>query len=66
MILRGLEFVRPTHTQVTGSNRKCDLRLTEKLAIMRADPVSLLNTCDEFVCKCRQMNKLILRFLKKK
>ena len=66
MILRRLEFVRPTHTQVTGNNRKCDLSLTEKLAIMRADPVSLLSTFDEFVCKYRQMNKLTLRFLKKK
>ena len=33
----------------TGRNRKCDLCLTEKLAIMKADPESLLNMLDEFV-----------------
>ena len=32
----------------TGVTRKCDLCLTEKLAIMKADPESLLNTRGEF------------------
>ena len=49
----------------TGGTRKCDLCLTEKLAIMKADPESLLNTRDEFVSKCRHMNKFTLRFFKK-
>ena len=49
----------------TGGTRKCDLCLTEKLAIMEADPESLLNKSDEFVSKCRRMNKLTLRFFKK-
>ena len=50
----------------TGGARKCDLCLTEKLAIMKADPESLLNTCDECVAKFRHMNKFTLRFFKKK
>ena len=45
---------------------KFDLCLTEKPAIMKADPESLLNTRDEFVSKCRHMNKFTLRFFKKK
>ena len=43
---------------VCGS-RKCDLCLTEKLTIIKADPESLLNTRDELVFKCRHMNKQI-------
>ena len=50
----------------TGGTRKCDLCLTEKLTIMKADPESLLNTRDEFVSKCRHKNKFTLRFFKKK
>ena len=33
---------------------------------MKADPETLLNTFDEFACKCRDMNKFTLRFFKKK
>ena len=33
---------------------------------VKADPESLLNTRDEFVSKCRHMNKFTLRFFKKK
>ena len=50
----------------TGGTRKCDLCLTEKLTIMKADLKSLLNMRDEFVSKCRHMNKFTLRFSKKK
>ena len=50
----------------TGGTRKCDLCLTEKQTIMKVDLESLLNTCHEFVSKCRQMNKFTLRFFKKK
>ena len=50
----------------TGGTRKCDLCLTEKLAIMKADPGSLFNARDEFISKCRHMNKFTLRFFKKK
>ena len=50
----------------TDGTRKCDLCLTEKLAIIKADPESLFNTLDEFVSKCRHMNKFTLRFFKKK
>ena len=46
----------------TGGTRKCDLCLTEKLAFMKEDRDPQLNTCDEFVSKCRHMNKLTLRF----
>ena len=37
---------------IHSGTRKCDLCLTENLAIMKADPESLLNTRDEFVSKC--------------
>ena len=50
----------------TGGIGKCDLCLPEKLDVMKADPESLLNTCDEFVSKCRHMNKFTLRLFKKK
>ena len=65
-------IVSYTHTQVvkahpyTGGTRKFDPCLTENLAIMKAGPESLLNTRDEFVSKCRHMNKFTLNFLKKK
>ena len=50
----------------TGGTRKCDLCLTEKLAITKADPKSLLDMHDKFVSKSRHMNKFTLRFFKKK
>ena len=50
----------------TGGTRKCDLCLTEKLTIMKADLESLLNAHGEFVSRCRHMNKFTLRFFKKK
>ena len=50
----------------TGSTTKCDLCLTEKLAIMKADPESVRNTLDELFSKCRHMNKFKLRFFKSK
>ena len=37
-----------------GCTRKCELCLTKKLTIAKADPSSLLNTPDEFISKCRQ------------
>ena len=50
----------------TVGTKKCDLCLTEKLAIMKADPESILNTRDEFVAEFRHMNKFKLRLFKKK
>ena len=50
----------------TGGTRICDLCLTEKLAIMKVDPESLLNMRDKFVSKCRHMTKFTMRFFKKK
>ena len=47
-----------------GSTMKCDLCLTEKLTIAKADPSSLLNTRDEFISKCRHMNKFTLKCFK--
>ena len=46
--------------------RKYDLCLTEKLSIMKVDLESLVNTLDEFVSKCRHLNKFTLSFFKKK
>ena len=47
-----------------GCTRKCDLYLTEKLMIAKADPSSLLNTHDKFISKCRHMNKFTLKCFK--
>ena len=52
------------HPYVCGS-RKCDFCLTEKLAIIKADPETLLNTLDELVSKRRHMNKFTMRRFKK-
>ena len=46
------------------STRKCDLCLTEKLAIAKADSSFLFNTCEEFISKCRHMNKFTLKYFK--
>ena len=52
------------HPYVCGS-RKCDLCLTEKLTIIKADLERLLNTRDELVSKWMHMNKFTLRHFKK-
>ena len=44
--------------------RKCDLCLSEKLMIARANSASLLNKRDELVSKCHHMNKFTLKCLK--
>ena len=50
----------------TGGNIKSGLCLTGKLDVMKEDPESLFNTHEEFVPRCRHMNKLTLSFSKKK
>ena len=47
-----------------GCTRKCDLCLTEKFMIAKAGPSALLSTCDEFISKCRHMNKFTLKWFK--
>ena len=47
-----------------GCTSKCDLCLTEKLMIAKADLSSLLNTRDEFISKWRHMNKFTLKCFK--
>ena len=42
--------------------RKCDLCLTEKVAVAKPDPSFLLNTTDEFISKCRNMSKFTLKW----
>ena len=44
-----------------GCTRKCDLCLTEKFMTAKAGPSALLSTCDEFISKCRHMNKFTLK-----
>ena len=39
------------HTFSSGS-KKCDLCVTEKLTILKADPQTLLNKRDELLAKC--------------
>ena len=63
MTLSGLLLVKPPQT---GGARKCDLCLTEEMAIMKADLEPLLNMHEEFVSKCRHINKFTLWFFKKK
>ena len=41
--------------------QKRDLCLTEKLTIPKIDPSSQLNTRDEFISKCRNMNTFTLK-----
>ena len=48
----------------TGYTGKCDLCLTGKLMIAKADLCSLLNTRDEFITKCRHVNKFTLKYSK--
>ena len=50
----------------TGNIKKCDLYLTEKLAIVKANSEPLLNTRDEFLNVGRHMNKITLKFFNNK
>ena len=45
---------------ICGS-KPCDLCLTEKLLIAKADPRTLLNKRPEIVSKCRHRNKFTLK-----
>ena len=42
-------------------SKRCDLCLTEKLLIAKADPRTLLNKRSEIVSKCRHRNKFTLK-----
>ena len=44
--------------------RKCDLCLTEKYIIARADQKYLLNKRTEIISKCRHRNKYVLKNIK--
>ena len=44
--------------------RRSDLCLTEKLFIVRADPLTLLNKSTELISKCRHRNKFTLAKVK--
>ena len=55
----------PLQIQAYFAAQKNVTFLTEKVIIARADPSSTLNTRDEFVSKCRRMNKSILKCFKK-
>ena len=47
-----------------GGGNPCDLCLTEKLLINKADSSHLLNKRDELISKCRHRNKFLLKCLK--
>ena len=51
------------HPYISGT-RKCNLRLSEKLIIARANSASLSYKRDELVSKCRHMNKFTLKCFK--
>ena len=41
--------------------KRCELCLTEKLIIAKADPKTLLNKTSEIISKCRHHNKFTLK-----
>ena len=45
-------------------SKRCDLCLTEKMIIVRAEPKGLLNKRTELISKCRHRNKFLLSNLK--
>ena len=45
----------------TCGSKRCDLCLTEKLLIAKADPKTLLNKRSEIISKCRHHNKFTLK-----
>ena len=51
---------KKAHTFSSGS-KKCDLCLTEKMAILFANPIESLNTRDEIMSKCRHQAKFTLK-----
>ena len=46
-------------------SKRCDLCLSEKVAIIRADPDTLLNRRTELISKCRHRNKFLLANVKR-
>ena len=63
---RGLEpeihwFIHKRAHAFSSGSRKCDLCLTEKMAILFADPIHALNTRDEIMSKCRHRAKFTLK-----
>ena len=48
----------------TGCTRNCKLCLTEKFTIPKADPSSLLHTHNEFISRCRDINKFTCKYFK--
>ena len=49
----------------TCGTRRCDLCLTEKTCIIRANPLGLLNKRTELISKCRHRNKYLLANIKR-
>merc|ERR1712105_189355 len=45
----------------SNETKKCDLCLTEKLQIIKADKRNLLNSRSELISKCRHENKFYLK-----
>ena len=52
--------VEKTATPYKCGTRKCDLCLSEKVAIVRANPNGLLNKRTELISKCRHRNKFLI------
>ena len=57
--------IAATSSPYKTGTRRCDLCLTEKLIIARADPSTLLNSRGELVSKCRHRNKFNFKRLLK-
>jgi hypothetical protein len=55
--------IAATSSPYRAGSRRCDLCLTEKLIIAKADPETLLNSRAELVSKCRHSNKFSLKKL---
>ena len=48
----------------TGCTRNCELCLTEQFTIPKADPSFLLHTLNDFISKCRDINKFTCKYFK--
>jgi hypothetical protein len=56
--------IQSTAAPYKEGSRRCDLCLTEKVAIVRAEPKGLLNKRTELISKCRHRRKFLLSAIK--
>ena len=57
-------YIASRASPYNGCTRMCDLCLIEKLTIAKTDHSFLLSTRDEFISKCRHINKFTFKCFK--